>query len=260
MSMPISARLAACLLLLLSPLARAYPNNELEFGVRADIDEPVKSEAKSGALPPAAAAAGKIFALTPPQLAPSVEKLVKPIEPDALLVQLLHVLQRNGFLPAKPGETPQIVITLHYGRGYLRDPYFGFGYATGVVDAGDYPIAWIFMPTMDNVHGMAPGVEGKRQKSEEEKLFLLVSAWDVPKAKGIKPHRLWKTLIYVDDPDHRDLGVVSRQMLAAGGSYFGQKIKKEEVTISTALPEGRVELGPTNIIEGKKLLRSKAAP
>ncbi len=250
--LPVTVCTAASFLLLIAPAARAYTNNELEIGVRADVEEPVQTTAKSGELPRDAAALGKIFALTPAQLAPSVEKLVKPVEQDALLVQLLQVLQRNDFRPARPGEAPEIVITLHYGRGFLRNPYFGFGYGMQNALSSSAPTVTIIMPTMDNIHGMGHGVEAKRQKAEYEKLFLLVSAWDVPKAKGVKPHRLWKTLIYVDDPDHRDLGGVFKQMLAAGGPYFGQKIKQEEVEINTALPEGHVKLGPTTVVEEPK--------
>jgi len=248
---PFCACAVAGLVLLLSSAARANPPSDLDIGVRADIDEPVKIDTKSGELPPNAAASGKIFALTPPQLAPSVVKLVKPVDQDALLAQLFQVLQRNDFRPAQPGEKPEIVITLHYGRGFLRNPYFGFGYGMQDALSSGVPTVTIFMPTGDNIHGMGTGVEAKRQKSEYEKLFLLVSAWDYTKAKDGKPRRLWKTLIYVDDPDHRDLGGVFKQMLAAGGPYFGQKIKKEEVEISTALPEGHVKLGPTTVVDDK---------
>jgi hypothetical protein len=237
---------------LLASGTRAEQVNDLDIGVRADLDKPLELKAPSGELSAAALAGGKIFVMTPPQLAPSVEKLVKPVDADAMLAQLYQVLERNDFRAAKPNETPEIVITLHYGRGYLRNPYFGLGYGSQNAMNSSAPTVSIILPTMDNVLGLGTGTEAKRQKSEYEKLFLLVSAWDYAKAKGGKPQRLWKTLIYVDDPDHRDLGSVFKKMLAAGGPYFGRKIKKEEEEISTALPEGHVKLGPTTVIDDKK--------
>lgn len=53
----------------------------------------------------------------------------------------------------------------------------------------------------------------------------------------------------VDDPDHRDLNDVTKEMLAAGAEYFDRIIKDGEVQVNSASPPGRVMLGPMKIIE-----------
>ena len=99
-------------------------------------------------------------------------------------------------------------------------------------------------------------IELSLQKANFEKLFIRVTAWvyiepgtKTPKGKKPKPRELWKTDMIVDDPAHRDLNLFIQEMFAAGSRYFDQEIEKEEVTVSTDLPEGRVTLGPLEFPE-----------
>lgn len=246
--------LVATVCLALSLLAaRADQINELEIDVRADIDGPPPTKELKGAEELAQAVAGKkIYVVAPAQYLAAVEKLVKPVDGAAILAQLCQELDRHGFHPAASGETPEIVITLHYGRGYLRNPYLGAG--VGQIDElsmGGMTVS-IMMPTIDTMGLRGTGVEAKLQKAQFEKLVLAVCAWDYPKQPHAKPHRLWKTVMYVDDPDHRDLGALYSKMLEAGGDYFNRRITKEELEIYKPLPVGKVKLGPLNVMEEPK--------
>jgi hypothetical protein len=93
------------------------------------------------------------------------------------------------------------------------------------------------------------GYEAKVQAAQQEKLFIRVTAWKYPEIPKEKPAELWKTTMVVDDPDHRDLNQITRQMLAAGADYFDRTIKDGEVRVNSATPPGRVILGPTKILE-----------
>jgi hypothetical protein len=91
--------------------------------------------------------------------------------------------------------------------------------------------------------------EHKLHAAQREKLFIRVTAWKFPGARKEKPAELWKTTMVVDEPDRHDLNELYPQMLAAGARYFDRPMREEEVTIATPAKEGRVKLGPLNIIE-----------
>lgn len=91
--------------------------------------------------------------------------------------------------------------------------------------------------------------EEKVQKAQFEKLFITVTAWKYPEARGEKPYFFWRTVMAVDNPDGRDLNLALPAMLAAGAGYFDREIKDPEVTINSTLPTGTVKLGPLDVIE-----------
>jgi hypothetical protein len=98
---------------------------------------------------------------------------------------------------------------------------------------------------------MEPGFEAKATKASYEKLFILVRAWKYPPPPDPKqkPEVLWVTTMLVDDPDHRDLNVIAKQMLEAGAPYFDREIKGEEVDVYKPLPEGHVKVGTPEVVE-----------
>jgi len=46
------------------------------------------------------------------------------------------------------------------------------------------------------------------------------------------------TLMNVDDPDHRDLNGIYKEMFAAGAPYFDRAVDEAEVDVYKPLPEG----------------------
>ncbi len=87
------------------------------------------------------------------------------------------------------------------------------------------------------------GMEAKIQKASYEKLFIEVKAWKYPTDSSEKPRVMWTTLMNVDDPDHRDLNGIFKEMLAAGAPYFDRAVDEAEVDVYKPLPEGNVKVG-----------------
>ncbi|QYM79628.1 hypothetical protein K0B96_03140 [Horticoccus luteus] len=213
----------------------------LDIGVRSSIELPTWKRPKPGTMPAADAQEGRLFILAPPERIHSLEKLVRPVNTEPLVEELWRQLVAHGFQPAAPGQTPDIVVTLHYGRGYLRNPYID-SYASAVDESTSTPTVMITVPTIDV---KKIGMEEKIQRAQYEKLLLAVTAWKYVKPEAgrkQKPVRLWRTTILVDDPDHRDLNELAARMLNAGAGYFNSDVDKE-AEIHEPMREGRVEMG-----------------
>jgi len=93
------------------------------------------------------------------------------------------------------------------------------------------------------------GHEANLQKASFEKLFIRVTAWETPKSADKKPRMLWKTIMVVDDPDHRDLNEVAATMLHAGAPMFDKLQKTKEVLVNTTLPDGTVNVGTPEVVK-----------
>ena len=63
---------------------------------------------------------------------------------------------------------------------------------------------------------------------------------------------LWKTVMCVDDPDHRDLNTIAAEMLEAGAPYFDKVIRDPEATIFKPLPDGRVNVGTPEVLRPRQ--------
>jgi len=232
-------------LLLLFTAARSLQADEpaaaLNIDVRSEVDQRWHGIHKDGAI-----AHGKIYALASIKEAPAVEKLVRPVD-EAKLLQLLRAeLNRRGFTEVTAGQKPEVVLTVLYGRGWLRNPYLKGLVVDEMTDA--VTTVSIVLPE-HFIRLRQPGYESKLQAAQNEKLFIRVTAWKYPETPKEKPADLWKTTMVIDDPDHRDLNQVLREMLAAGSGYFDHQIDEEEIRINSATKEGRVILAPMEILE-----------
>lgn len=176
------------------------------------------------------------------------DKLVKPVNQLALANELRKTLAKNGYVEASAqGPKPEIVLLVDYGRGWLPNIYLGEATQTDSI-AGISTYVPSFKQLMDQ---KTPGYEEKIQRAGYEKLVIVVTAFKYPSGPKEKPQRLWKTIMHVDDPDHRDLNVMMTEMFNAGGAFFGQ-LNEKEAEVWKPLPEGRVILGETKVIEDAK--------
>ena len=178
-------------------------------------------------------------------------KLVRPVNEFALLKNLNKVLDRHGFHEAAGDAKPEILLTVLYGRGWLLNPYLD----DDVIGGMDSEVVTIVGIPKDVIRHKEPGFEEKVQRAGGEKLIINVTAWQYPAekkagAKRAKPKELWRTTINTDDAD-QDLNVQMEKMLAAGAVYFDREIDKEEVSVSSALPEGDVKVGTPVVIDPK---------
>jgi hypothetical protein len=188
------------------------------------------------------------------------EKLVKPMDARAIANELKKVLQAQGFRAVGPGEKPEIILTVLYGRGMVLNPYL----EPDKLPIGDFRRGLRGPPNLSNsipntavlTHDSFVGLEAKTQALNYEKLAIQVSAMKYPPPPDPKqkPELLWQTMMYADDPDHRDLNTVMPKLLASGAPYFDKHIDRErEVKISTDLPAGHVNVGaPEVVTEPKK--------
>ena len=87
------------------------------------------------------------------------------------------------------------------------------------------------------------GYQAKLQKASYEKLYIRITAWAYPTKNKTRAEMLWKTIMVVDDPDHRDLNAVAAKMLEAGAPFFDKEIKDPEADIFKPLPTGHVNVG-----------------
>ena len=115
-------------------------------------------------------------------------------------------------------------------------------------DSDIVPVSTIVLPDQA-MRQREFGYEAKLQAAQEEKLFIRITAWKYPDTPQEKPADLWMTTMVADDPAHRDLNQVTKQMLVAGAGYFDQQVKDGEVVINSAAPPGRVILAPLEILE-----------
>ncbi|MBS0663781.1 MAG: hypothetical protein JSR48_11000 [Verrucomicrobia bacterium] len=232
------------------PVAQSLTNSPgqeplMEIDVRSSVDKPFGGFKHK---PPPEH--GKLYALVDIREAESALKLVRPVDERGVVVALHRELLKRGFRMIGPDQKPEIVLTVNYGRGALRNPYLADATVNDIMS--DLPIATILgaWPTQ-LIKEREPGFEDKLQKANFEKLFIRVTAWKYPEKQREKPKELWKTTIIVDDPDNRDLNLVYQQMIEAGAPFFDREIDKEQVEITKKVPEGRVEVGTPKVVEPK---------
>ncbi len=227
---------------------KAAAVREVEIGVRSSVDERWRGVRKLGPIEH-----GKVYLIASLNQAPSPQKLVKPVDEAGLLAQLRLQLGSRGFRESTGQEVPDVVLTLLYGRGHLRNPYLanidGDASSGSIAPtAGESQLAAFIDPRLYDKRGWGL-YEHKLLAAQKEKLFIRVTAWKFPGDRQEKPVEFWKTTMVVDDPDGHDLNALYPKMLAAGVAFFDRTIKQEEVTISVPLKEGHVKLAPLVILE-----------
>jgi hypothetical protein len=182
------------------------------------------------------------------------EKMVRPADEAGMLQALRQELKTRGFHEQVKKEKPDIILTVAYGRGWLVNPYAVGGMNMETMNGVTQTI-WSADPKgMDLLINMRAkaGYEAKMQKADFEKLYIHITAWQFPPPNPKKPKKLWKTVMVVDDPDHRDLNSVYKEMLAAGSAFFDHETTEPEVDVYKPLPEGRVKVGPVEVVEPAK--------
>lgn len=239
-------------LLALLPARAASPVLEgkpiMDIGVRSGIDlEENQKRKKDPAYAQDVSRHASVYFLAAVTPHPSVGPLVREVDAIAMAKELDQQLQAHGFVPVKPGQAPQIVITAEYGRGWLSNPYADE--STGA----DHNNLTNRDPVMPPWHlkeiFFSLGDSEKRERADEEMLIIQIKAWQYPVEPKKKPKLLWMTSMHVDDPDHRDLNDIYKKMLAAGAPHFDQPIDHDhEVVIDTRVPEGQVKVGTPTVV------------
>lgn len=245
--------LALAATLSLAPVSARAEVNELRVSVRPTV-EFKGTKAPTNAELQQAKAHQRIYVIAHMEGVKGFEKLVRPVNEPALAAELRKTLAANGYIEAAAhGPKPEIVLSVYYGRGWPPNIYLGAAQEVGNFDGPE--TFYRDVPNYkDGPNSSGPGHEEKAQRASYEKLMILITAVKYP-AKPLQPseqlQRLWKTLMMVDDPDHRDLNGVMKEMLAAGGAFFGQT-SETEAEVWKPLPEGRVTLGETKVLDNEK--------
>jgi len=253
----------------LLPATAPAQDNQLEVGVRASVTETSHLWSKQNPKIPGDGGHSKLYGIAKVEEVKSDQRLVKKVDEDYVTSLLIMEMQKNGFQQITAGQRPEIVIVMSYGRGQLANPYTrsqgevgGNGTSIqvnegGGGDGGNAPIQTIngALP-MELYDAKTPGHEQKLQKAAFEKLYIRVTAFDYPKEKDKKMRMLWKSVMVVDDPDHRDLNVVAAKMLEAGAPLFDKQAREPEVEVRKPLPTGRVILGAPEVV-GSDVGKSK---
>ena len=218
---------------------------QLEIGVRSSVRENL-----------APAAPGKLYAILSVQMISSDSKNLPPVDEYRLVQHVSRELDRHGFRPATSGEDPEILITVHYGNAWLRNPYLddtrdaqvviGTSSVFGLESLANQSIAGSPTQLMNE---RTPGYLAKVQKGSLAKLYVRVTAWDYPYDPKSRARMRWKTTAVVDDPDHQDLNRIASRMLAASAPYFGRETPEKEVAVYAPPPDGQVKVGTPEVVE-----------
>ena len=234
--------------------------NGMEIGVRSGIDNAEKARRdKDPAYARDDHQRQRRYLLASIKQMKTDENLVKPMDAKAIATELKKVLQAQGFRLIGPGEKPEIILTVLYGRGMVLNPFLD----PDRLPIGDFRRGMRGPPNLSNsipntnvlTHDTFVGLEAKTQALNYEKLAIQVTAMKYPPPPDPKkkPEILWQTLMYADDPDHRDLNTIMPTLLASGAPYFDRHIDREhEVKISTDLPSGHVNVGTPEVVPDAK--------
>jgi len=223
------------------PMRAAIPT---EYGVRTRVMEsPGTSH-------------GRRYAILSVQMFSSDPRRLPPVDEDSLMLHVRHALDTHGFQPAAKGQDPEILITVHYGRAWLRNPYLTETGATPVTD-GISSLAGLERKPNQDVTGTSTryidsrtnGYEAKIQKAAAEKLYIRITGWKYPPDGKAKARMLWQTTVIVDDPDRWNLNGVAAPMLAAAAPYFDREIDERELEVHPPPPEGHVNVGAVEVVE-----------
>jgi hypothetical protein len=193
----------------------------------------------------------KIYGVVAVSQVKSALKLVKPVDANAMLAILHRELSANGFRQCAKGSKPDILLTVSYGRGYLRNPYTrDQGALQHSVDG--IPTQEITGDIQQLMDEKQAGFMAKSIKASYEKLFIRVTAFAYPSNPADKPKMLWKTIIVADDPDNRDLNSLAETMLKAGAPLFDKEVADKEIDLYKPLPNGRVDVGTPEVVPEPK--------
>lgn len=181
--------------------------------------------------------------------------LTIPVDEDELRVLFKNVLSAQGFHEITWGKTADIILTVIYGRNQMRNPYTDKTVEVDGSAMGMHGVKVVSSESDELLRERSdPGYREKMEKADAEKLFIIVNAWENP---GFNPKEkkdpvlLWRTVIYVDNPEW-DLNAVAGKMLAAGATHFDRPMAQEEVVISSAVAEGTVNVGTPTVVEPEK--------
>jgi hypothetical protein len=219
------------------------------------------------AIPPGPPERGRarLYALLEVQQVKSQAQLVKPVDETRLTSRLVAALDTRGFHLADEQQTPEILLTVHYGRGWLKNPYRSGGGVLAVETSGllpDYSEAQNTTGVSSQLmNKMSPGYEAESQKASYEKLFVRVTAWAYSTDPNARARRVWYTTMVVDDPDHRDLNEVASEMFAAGAVYFDRATEQNQVSVFIPVPsaDAHVKVG-TPVVVGEPPVPPGPAP
>lgn len=234
------------LALLLAPVVQAQQDG-MEIGVRSGVDRRENKKRKRNlAYALDTTKHQNLYLLASVMPHPSIGPLINEVNALAIAKELNVQLEAHGFHQVEPGQPPQIVITVEYGRGYLSNPYNDNddgkmrNNLTNSEPMHPWPVHEIFFSLAEKM---------KSDEADEEKLIIEVRAWKYPPPPDPKdePELLWMTSMAVNDPDHRDLNEIYKKMLAAGAPHFDKTIDREhEVRV---IPEGHVKVGTPEVVK-----------
>jgi hypothetical protein len=241
---------------LLAPLAVRAQTNGLDVNIRSGIDrDEYARREKDPAYAQDASKRKRLYFLAHIQEEKNGFTLAHPVDARALAKQLDQALQAQGFHPIKPGQIPDIIVTMKYGQGVPPNPFTGFK-EPGRPDLSDSGTNGFVVD-----HKTYVGLEEKSQRVsargllDRGKLIMEVRAWEYPPPKDPtqKEKLLWLTTMYVDDPDHRDLNAIAEKMLAQAAPYFDHHLDREsDLHIRTDQPDGHVKVGTLEVVPTPK--------
>ena len=246
------------------PLQAQQDTDGLKVGVQSKLDRQKHiwngAHSKKMENPPEH---GKIYAILVIQPTASLRKLIKRVNAADIRDELVKQLERNGYHHVAPGQKPEIVLWVSYGRSWMPTPYatevdvdnmapqfLKPGLPVMSTDPDDPPHYAIDDPGLASEISL-PRNSHRATELSYEKLFIMVRAFKYPPPPDPKqkPEALWVAMMYVDDPVHRDLNLVFKQMLEAGAPLFDKEIKDYEATIWKPLPEGHVKVGTPEVVQ-----------
>jgi len=232
--------------LFLAQAARAQQPDLMAVTVRSGIDSADKDRREHDPAYAMETNRARLFFLAHVQEEKGARPLVRPVDAQALALEITRQLEAEGFHAVGPNQKPEIVVTAKYGRGFLPDPYSDIDrdkQRTNLSNSDSLEI-W-------PMHDSYVGLEEKRQRARHEKLIIQVRAWKYPPPPDPrkKEELLWMTTVYVSDPNHSDLNEFAHKMLIVAAPYFDHHIAREHEVVAVLPRHEHVNVGSPEVIE-----------
>lgn len=197
---------------------------------------------------------GTVYEILAAEQNKSEGSLVRPVDATWLTGLAVQELNSHGYTRAARGGKPDILITILYGRGFLKNPFNDAStFATpGGGNGSDAPSYAITGVSNQLFRESGNGFVAKQQRAEQEKLFIRLTAWRYPTERNAKRKELWNTTMVMSDPDHADLNRIAPQMFAAGGNFLDHDMTQEEVELNKPLQQSHVTVGAPEVVDPDK--------
>jgi hypothetical protein len=175
---------------------------------------------------------------------------------------LAKALAGQGYLVYSPGKTPPPAVLLVFFWGYINPQIDNAGVDPSLAQRFFFNqpemLALVGGDTLDHLD-LDFEREEVMQAAEQDRYFVMVSAFDFPAALKHKKVKLWSARMSVPSAGISIMDALPA-LISQGAPLFGRETVRPVWITVPAAPEGRVEVGQPVVAPGNAAGKSAAAP